>query len=127
MEATKLQIDTKSLMVSLGIGVGGAGGLNLQNLMGGISAGVTQIASNIGSQLASEPENTSEKITIPKQFTQAIGWRPEGLKYTKNEVFLDVVESVNLLVGSSGQTLRSEICGALKMRTYLSGMPELKL
>jgi AP-1 complex subunit mu len=127
MEATKLNIDTKSLMTSLGIGVGGAGGLNLQNLMGGISAGVTQLASNIGSQLSAETEDTSDKITIPKQFTQTVSWRAEGIKYKKNEVFLDVVESVNILVGSSGQTLRSEICGALKMRTYLTGMPELKL
>jgi len=57
----------------------------------------------------------------------ACGWRPAGIKYRKNEVFLDVVESVNLLVNSQGQTLHSEIHGALKMRAYLTGMPELKL
>jgi AP-1 complex subunit mu len=34
---------------------------------------------------------------------------------------------VNILVGSNGNILRSEILGALKMRSYLSGMPELKL
>ena len=41
----------------------------------------------------------------------------EGIKYRKNEIFLDVVESVNILVGSSGNILRSEILGALKMRS----------
>lgn len=30
--------------------------------------------------------------------TNAVSWRSEGIKYRKNEVFLDVVESVNLLV-----------------------------
>jgi AP-1 complex subunit mu len=30
--------------------------------------------------------------------TNAVSWRPEGIKYRKNEVFLDVVESVNLTV-----------------------------
>lgn len=30
--------------------------------------------------------------------TNAVSWRSEGLKYRKNEVFLDVVESVNLVV-----------------------------
>lgn len=35
------------------------------------------------------------------------------------QVFLDVVESVNILVGSNGQVVRSEVVGALKMRTYL--------
>lgn len=59
--------------------------------------------------------------------TGAVNWRPEGIHYAKNEVFLDVVESVNLLVSSSGQVLRSEILGAIKMRCQLSGMPELRL
>ncbi len=48
-------------------------------------------------------------------------------RYKKNEVFLDVVESVNLLVNSNGTVVRSEVVGALKMRTFLSGMPECKL
>lgn len=43
------------------------------------------------------------------------------------QVFLDVVESVNLLVNSNGTVVRSEVAGALRMRTYLSGMPECKL
>eukprot|EP00004_Rigifila_ramosa_P008149 TRINITY_DN1932_c0_g1_i1.p1 TRINITY_DN1932_c0_g1~~TRINITY_DN1932_c0_g1_i1.p1 ORF type:complete len:439 (-),score=121.14 TRINITY_DN1932_c0_g1_i1:97-1413(-) len=59
--------------------------------------------------------------------TNAVSWRPEGIKYRKNEVFLDVVESVNLLVAANGTLLRSEILGAVKMRVFLSGMPELKL
>eukprot|EP00294_Goniomonas_avonlea_P008775 CAMPEP_0114548486 /NCGR_PEP_ID=MMETSP0114-20121206/5005_1 /TAXON_ID=31324 /ORGANISM="Goniomonas sp, Strain m" /LENGTH=417 /DNA_ID=CAMNT_0001733075 /DNA_START=13 /DNA_END=1263 /DNA_ORIENTATION=+ len=63
----------------------------------------------------------------PVAVTGAVSWRSEGIKYRKNEIFLDVVESVNLLVASNGTLLRSEIVGALKMRSYLSGMPELKL
>eukprot|EP00735_Rhodelphis_limneticus_P001517 TRINITY_DN12149_c0_g1::TRINITY_DN12149_c0_g1_i1::g.26594::m.26594 TRINITY_DN12149_c0_g1::TRINITY_DN12149_c0_g1_i1::g.26594 ORF type:complete len:443 (-),score=80.61,sp/Q9BXS5/AP1M1_HUMAN/71.80/0.0,Adap_comp_sub/PF00928.16/1.8e-92,Clat_adaptor_s/PF01217.15/3.5e-09 TRINITY_DN12149_c0_g1_i1:564-1832(-) len=63
----------------------------------------------------------------PKELTNAVSWRSEGIKHRKNEIFLDVVESVNLLVSASGTVLRSEIVGALKMRSYLSGMPELKL
>jgi hypothetical protein len=59
--------------------------------------------------------------------TNAVSWRSEGIKYKKNEVFLDVVESVNLLVNSNGTVVRSEVVGALKMRTFLSGMPECKL
>ena len=38
-----------------------------------------------------------------------------------------MVESVNLLVNSNGSVVRSEVMGALKMRTFLSGMPECKL
>lgn len=35
------------------------------------------------------------------------------------QVFLDVVESVNILVNSNGQLIRSDVVGALKMRTFL--------
>lgn len=64
---------------------------------------------------------------IPMAVTNAVSWRSEGLKYRKNEVFLDVIESVNLLASANGNVLRSEIVGSIKMRVYLSGMPELRL
>uniref|UniRef100_R7WA81 AP-1 complex subunit mu-1 n=1 Tax=Aegilops tauschii TaxID=37682 RepID=R7WA81_AEGTA len=60
----------------------------------------------------------------PMAVTNAVSWRSEGIRYKKNEVFLDVVESVNILVNSNGQIVRSDVVGALKMRTYLS-LPEL--
>ncbi|XP_047944762.1 AP-1 complex subunit mu-2-like [Salvia hispanica] len=63
----------------------------------------------------------------PMAVTNAVSWRSEGIMYRTNEVFLDVVEKVNLLVNSNGQIIRSEVNGALKMQTRLSGMPECKL
>ena len=63
----------------------------------------------------------------PMAVTNAVSWRSEGIKYRKNEVFLDVIESVYLLANASGNVLRSEIVGSIKMRVYLSGMPELRL
>ncbi|KAJ7725187.1 clathrin adaptor mu subunit [Mycena metata] len=59
--------------------------------------------------------------------TTAVSWRPEGIRYRKNEVFLDVIESVNMLINAAGDVVRSEILGVIKMRCYLSGMPELRL
>lgn len=73
----------------------------------------------------------SHKLEIqarpPIAVTNAVSWRSEGIRYRKNEVFLDVIESLNLLVSASGNVLRSEILGAVKMKCYLSGMPELRL
>lgn len=63
----------------------------------------------------------------PIAVTNAVSWRSEGIRYRKNEVFLDVIESLNLLVSSTGNVLRSEILGAVKLKCYLSGMPELRL
>merc|ERR1712226_1624297 len=74
-------------------------------------------------KLGSEPNKKDALMTV----TNAVSWRGAGIKHRKNEIFLDVVEKLNLLVNSNGTLLRSEIVGALKMRSFLSGMPELKL
>ncbi|CAI4210514.1 unnamed protein product [Parascedosporium putredinis] len=71
------------------------------------------------------PQTTESKI-LQEYITQE-SHKLEGIRYRKNEVFLDVVESLNLLVSSNGNVLRSEILGAIKMKCYLSGMPELRL
>ncbi|CAI0390377.1 unnamed protein product [Linum tenue] len=62
----------------------------------------------------------------PMAVTNAVSWRSEGIAYKKNEVFLDVVESVNILVNSNGQVIRSDVVGALKMRTYLRFVSSLE-
>lgn len=63
----------------------------------------------------------------PVALTNAVSWRTEGIKHRKNEIFLDVVEKLNLLVASNGTVLHSEIIGCVQMKSFLSGMPELKL
>lgn len=63
----------------------------------------------------------------PTALTNAVSWRSEGIKHRKNEIFLDVIEKLNLLVSSNGTVLHSEIIGTIKMCSMLSGMPELKL
>ncbi|XP_069795126.1 adaptor related protein complex 1 subunit mu 3 isoform X4 [Narcine bancroftii] len=63
----------------------------------------------------------------PATLTNAVSWRSEGIKYRKNEVFIDLIESVNLLVSANGNVLKSEIVGNVKLKVILSGMPELRL
>jgi AP-1 complex subunit mu len=63
----------------------------------------------------------------PIALTNAVSWRTEGIKHRKNEIFLDVIEKLNLLVSSNGTVLHSEIIGSVQMKSFLSGMPELKL
>ncbi|KAI0986367.1 hypothetical protein GJ496_004915 [Pomphorhynchus laevis] len=72
--------------------------------------------------LISKEENTM----ITSQVTGQIGWRPEGIKYRRNELFLDVVEHVNLLMSPQGQVLSAYISGKVMMKSCLSGMPECK-
>ena len=77
--------------------------------------------------MLSQEAHKLEVVKPPMAVTNAVSWRSEGIKHRKNEIFLDVVERLNLLVAANGTLLRSEILGSLKMRSYLSGMPELKL
>jgi AP-2 complex subunit mu-1 len=88
----------------------------------------------------------SSKITI--QATGATSWRRSDIKYRKNEAFIDVIESVNLLISNTGKyllytriayvfgqytyplclgtVLRADVSGQILMRAYLSGTPECK-
>jgi AP-1 complex subunit mu len=68
----------------------------------------------------------SGDIDVATHTTSRISWRPTGLQYKKNELFLDVVESVNLLYAND-KVVRHEIQGRINVTSYLSGMPELRL
>ena len=66
--------------------------------------------------------NAVEQIKrIPSAVTNAVSWRSDGIKYRKNEVFLDVIESVNLLVSQQGHVLHHEILGNIMLNVFLSG------
>ena len=71
--------------------------------------------------------DTSTNLAVPPAASNVVSWRTDGIKHAKNEIFLDVVERLNILVSNNGNVLRSEILGTIKMRSSLSGMPELKL
>ena len=47
-----------------------------------------------------------EQSQITSQVTGQIGWRREGIKYRRNELFLDVLEYVNLLMSTQGLNYR---------------------
>jgi AP-2 complex subunit mu-1 len=50
-----------------------------------------------------------KKITI--QATGSISWRQEGIKYRFNELFIDIVENINVLFSNRGTVLRSDVIG----------------
>lgn len=39
---------------------------------------------------------------MPK-VTGAVGWRQDSIRYKKNEVFLDAIETVNMLMSAQGR------------------------
>eukprot|EP00638_Chattonella_subsalsa_P004203 CAMPEP_0117767516 /NCGR_PEP_ID=MMETSP0947-20121206/21682_1 /TAXON_ID=44440 /ORGANISM="Chattonella subsalsa, Strain CCMP2191" /LENGTH=248 /DNA_ID=CAMNT_0005591233 /DNA_START=89 /DNA_END=832 /DNA_ORIENTATION=+ len=79
---------------------------------------------NLGTVSVDEAETEPSQLTA--QITGAIDWRRPGLRYRKNEVYIDVLESVNLLMSSNGTVLENNVTGQVIMKTALSGMPECK-
>jgi hypothetical protein len=67
------------------------------------------------------------QVEITKTLTNIVNWRAEGIKYKKNEAFLDVVEKVDCLISSNGDVLHSQILGVIKMKCNLTGMPNVTL
>ena len=72
------------------------------------------------------PLDEPDTAQLTSQITGAIDWRREGIRHKKNEVYIDVLESINLLLSSSGNILRNEVTGQVQMNTKLTGMPECK-
>lgn len=53
-----------------------------------------------------------------------VSWRQPGIKYRRNEVFVNIEEKVlALLSPDGGLVLRSLVDGTINMKTHLSGMP----
>lgn len=91
------------------------------------SIDVLKMYINLGSLTNPDGSAATPASQLTSQITGAIDWRREGLKYKRNEVYLDVFESVNLLMSSNGTILRNEVAGQVVMKTLLTGMPECKL
>ena len=80
---------------------------------------------NLGSLRA--PTSAAADKQMTSTITGARDWRRDGIVHKKNEVFLDVDESVNLLVSASGAVLKNDVSAKIVMKALLSGMPECKL
>lgn len=61
------------------------------------------------------------------QATGANSWRPEGIFYKKNNIYIDVIETANITFSNKGNLLKFDIQGAIEANCQLSGMPECKL
>lgn len=65
-----------------------------------------------------------KQITV--RATGAVSWRAEGLVYRKNEIYIDIIESVNVLLSNRGTVLKADVMGKIVVKTQLTGMPECK-
>lgn len=68
----------------------------------------------------------AKSTSTPDLVNSDVPWRKLGIKYRKNEIYLDVYEKVNVLISHDGRIIKSYINGHIDMKTHLSGMPVCK-
>lgn len=88
------------------------------------SIDVLRLYINLGSVI--QEAGGKEGAALTSQITGAIDWRREGIRYRKNEVYIDLHETVSLLTSATGVVLRTEVLGKVMMKAFLTGMPECK-
>ncbi|CUM66743.1 uncharacterized protein PRCAT00004424001 [Priceomyces carsonii] len=100
----------------------------LKNLVTALpsSDNIFKLPSNVlrTSTSVSQVYNNTKKLI---QNSLEITWRDSGIKYRRNEIFLNVEEKINVLMNKQGELLRAYVDGAIQMKTHLSGMPECQL
>ena len=70
-------------------------------------------------------KDNKENLALTSTMTNIVSWRKEGIKYSSNEAWLDVIEKVDELISSNGNVLSSQINGTVIMKSLLSGMPRV--
>ena len=95
-------------------------------LQGGLNKG-----ENGQTKSKDEKEEAMNKLARARQttaqMTRAVQWRRPGLMYKKNEVYLDVIETISCVTQANGDALRASCSGRVVLNAKLSGMPELKI
>ena len=64
---------------------------------------------------------------LPGGVASAVPWRRSDAKYASNEIFFDVVETVDATFDSESRLLFGAVYGEVYANTRLSGMPDLTL
>lgn len=66
--------------------------------------------------------------SILRMQSLAVNWRPKGIFYLKNEIYIDIIEQSEFVFDlETGNVKTNEVRGVCRIRSYLSGMPQCKL
>ncbi|KAJ3046514.1 hypothetical protein HK097_000799 [Rhizophlyctis rosea] len=58
---------------------------------------------------------------LPSGSMSSIPWRSAGIKYTNNEMFIDLVEEVDAILDKHGNVLVADVKGEVVCNSKLSG------
>ena len=79
-----------------------------------------------GSKALSGSGKTASASSVQKPIAGGVNQKAEN-KSSKNEIFVDILERLNVLFSPNGYILNSTIDGCIQMKSYLAGNPQLRL
>jgi len=72
--------------------------------------------------------NTSHSDALPSGTIGNMPWRADGVVYSQNEIYMDIVEEIDAIVDAvSGNIVYSDVSGSIQCQCSLSGIPDLLL
>ncbi|KAI0296057.1 Mu homology domain-containing protein [Multifurca ochricompacta] len=83
---------------------------------------ITKILSVTGVSGLSGPTTTGLSA-----FSSPIPWRKAGLRYNNNEIYFDIIETLDAVVNKSAAIITSSVLGKINVNCKLSGTPDLLL
>jgi AP-3 complex subunit mu len=79
-----------------------------------------------GRSIVMGPGNNISSI-LPNGTLSQTPWRRQGVKYTTNEIFLDMIEEIDAIVEYNGNVIGAKVSGYVMVECRLSGNPDLLL
>jgi AP-3 complex subunit mu len=64
---------------------------------------------------------------LPDGTISNMPWRKTGVKYSQNEIYLDIIEEVDAIIDRHGMPVVTEVSGTIIANSQLSGVPDLSL
>ncbi|EUD65447.1 hypothetical protein C922_04187 [Plasmodium inui San Antonio 1] len=115
---------------------GGSRGTAISSTGSSITAGgvATAVGNTVGNSITTISNSTKKLAnlssfsmknsnTLPSNASQ----KPIQLNEKKNEIFIDIVEKINLIMNSKGEIIYSYVDGVIQIKSYLQGNPYIKI
>ncbi|KAM0749568.1 clathrin adaptor, mu subunit [Meredithblackwellia eburnea MCA 4105] len=81
----------------------------------------------VGSSAGIGPTGPAGAANATALISSPLPWRRTGIKHSANEIYLDVTESISLILSPTAQIISGSLSGSIACRSRLSGMPDLNM
>jgi AP-3 complex subunit mu len=85
------------------------------------------VISRITSAAMGSLSNSTISDVLPDGTLTNMPWRKTGVKYSQNEIYVDIIEELDSIVDRNGMVISSEVSGVIVANSRLSGVPDLTM